>query len=189
MLDKLFSVERARKNLGEIYLEDGVTPFLQQTFQCWKSLLQFFHLHVCDIDLRNKIVEKRFFWEQGLPLFFCFAVCFDSRYSVNDSTARSICWNGVQQLGVFVGASKCFSYKVGNALHYSLCGAVFTRAAMQAISYRHNLFFWKMAVDVKVVGVYWEPFQGSQLCPGARFSKFPVTFRARNQILKSKYKE
>ena len=25
--------------------------------------------------------------------------------------------------------------------------------------------------------------------PGARFSKFPVTFRARNQIFKSKYKE
>ena len=26
-------------------------------------------------------------------------------------------------------------------------------------------------------------------CPGARFSKVPVTLRARNQILKSKYKE
>ena len=25
--------------------------------------------------------------------------------------------------------------------------------------------------------------------PGARFSKVPVTFRARNQIFKSKYKE
>ena len=27
------------------------------------------------------------------------------------------------------------------------------------------------------------------LCPGARFSKDPVTLRARNQIFKSKYKE
>jgi len=27
------------------------------------------------------------------------------------------------------------------------------------------------------------------LGPGARFSKVPVTFRARNQIFKSKYKE
>ena len=26
-------------------------------------------------------------------------------------------------------------------------------------------------------------------CPGARFSKVPITFRARNQIFKSKYKE
>ena len=60
---------------------------------------------------------------------------------------------------------------------------------MQAISCRHNLFFWKMAVDVKVVGEDWEPFQESQLCPGALFSKFPVTFRTKNQILKSKYKE
>lgn len=103
--------------LVEIYSEDGVAPVLKQTFQCWKSLLQIFHLHLCDMDLRNKIVEKRYFWEQGLQLFFCFAVCFgfDSRYSVNDSTARSICWNGVQQLSVFVGASKCFSHKVGNA--------------------------------------------------------------------------
>ena len=29
----------------------------------------------------------------------------------------------------------------------------------------------------------------SVLCSGGRFSKVPVTFRARNQILKSKYKE
>lgn len=76
MLDKLFSVERARKNLGEIYLEDGVTPFLQQTFQCWKSLLQFFHLHVCDIDLRNKIVEKRFFLGTGSALVFLLCCLF-----------------------------------------------------------------------------------------------------------------
>ena len=116
-LTRAFRSSAPEKILGEIYLEDGVAPVLQQTFQCWKSLLQIFHLHLCDMDLRNKIVEKRYFWEQGLQLFFCFAVCFgfDSRYSVNDSTARSICWNGVQQLGVFVGASKCFSHKVGNA--------------------------------------------------------------------------
>ena len=30
---------------------------------------------------------------------------------------------------------------------------------------------------------------GPEKLPGARFSKVPVTFRARNQILKSKYKE
>ena len=116
-LTRAFRSSAPEKILGEIYLEDGVAPVLQQTFQCWKSLLQIFHLHLCDMDLRNKIVEKRYFWEQGLQLFFCFAVCFgfDSRYSVNDSTARSICWNGVQLLSVFVGASKCFSHKVGNA--------------------------------------------------------------------------
>ena len=27
------------------------------------------------------------------------------------------------------------------------------------------------------------------ICPGARFSKVPVTFRVRNQIFRSKYKE
>ena len=112
-----FRSSAPEKILGEIYLEDGVAPVLQQTFQCWKSLLQFFHLHLCDMDLRNKIVEKHYFREQGLQLFFCFAVCFgfDSQYSVNDSTVRSNFGNGVQQLGVFVGASKCFSHKVGNA--------------------------------------------------------------------------
>ena len=65
-----FRSSAPEKILGEIYLEDGVSPVLQQTFQCSKSLLQFFHLYLCDMDLRNKIVEKRNFWEQGLQLFF-----------------------------------------------------------------------------------------------------------------------
>ena len=79
MLDKRFSVEHARKLLGEIDLEDGVAPGHRQSSQCWKSLLQFFHLHLCDIDLRNKIAQKVFFFlEQSLLLFFllCYLIRF-----------------------------------------------------------------------------------------------------------------
>ena len=37
--------------------------------------------------------------------------------------------------------------------------------------------------------IYGFPRWSLSTAPGARFSKAPVTFRARNQIFKSKYKE
>ena len=114
MLDKRFSVECTRKNLGWNLFGRWRLPCPPANFPVFEEPVAVFPSLPLRYGPSQQNSRKAQFLGTGSAIVFCFAVCFgfDSRYSVNDSTARSICGNGVQQLGVFVGASKCFSHKV-----------------------------------------------------------------------------
>ena len=73
---------------------------------------------------------------------------------------------------------------------YEFAQRVWTTMGCQSMGEYHDLYLYQ---DIMLADIF-EQFRqvclkNYQLDPGARFSKVPVTLRARNQIFKSKYKE